>query len=356
MPLFKHVPFDPPSSTPCPIAFVGEAPGDTECARGHPLVGPAGKMFGKLLGLAGIERSACWVGNVFDEKIPDNDLRNWCVSAKDGVAGNLERAYFIPRHGYLRPDYHWHLDRLHDELSNANPAVIVPLGGTALWAFTGSVAIAELRGVASVAERIVPGAKILPTFHPMYASHQFKAVGTIVSDLKKAWSEAQGLAKSVKRSARELWLDPSVWDIVKFVSQHLKKARLIACDTETKAGQITEVSFGEETGEHAICIPFVDYRKPGNCYWPSLEDELTAWEHIRLILDMPQPKLGQNFPYDLWYFLRYGIKVRNYREDTRLLSHALYPEEPKGLGYMASRYAQESAWKSWHKGDVKRDS
>ncbi len=353
--LFKHVPFDPPSSIPCPIAFVGEAPGDTECARGHPLVGPAGRMFGKLLSLAGIERSACWVGNVFDEKVPDNDLRNWCVSAKDGKALGLAAEWSIPRHGYLLSDFHYHINRLRDELAMAQPAVIVPLGGTALWAFTGSVAIAELRGVASIAERIVPGTKILPTFHPMYASHQFKAVGTIVSDLKKAWAEAMGPAVGVKRSARELWLDPSIWDISCFITRYLEDAKLIACDTETKAGQITEVSFGEETGEHAICIPFVDYRKVGNCYWNSLEEEVFAWRMIGMILDMPTPKLFQNGPYDLWYFLRYGIPVRNYREDTRLLSHALYPEEPKGLGYMASRYAYESGWKTWHKGEVKRD-
>ena len=43
--------------------FVGEQPGDVEDIQGEPFVGPAGKLFDKLLAEAGIDRQAVYVTN-----------------------------------------------------------------------------------------------------------------------------------------------------------------------------------------------------------------------------------------------------------------------------------------------------
>ena len=45
------------------IIFVGEQPGDKEDLAGHPFVGPAGAMFNRALGEAGIERDKAYVTN-----------------------------------------------------------------------------------------------------------------------------------------------------------------------------------------------------------------------------------------------------------------------------------------------------
>ena len=45
------------------IIFVGEQPGDKEDLAGHPFVGPAGAMFNKALGEAGIQREKAYVTN-----------------------------------------------------------------------------------------------------------------------------------------------------------------------------------------------------------------------------------------------------------------------------------------------------
>ena len=59
-------------------------------------------------------------------------------------------------------------------------------------------------------------------------------------------------------------------------------------------------------------------------------------------------KVGQNFTYDLsWLWHLYGIRVNNYSQDTRLLSHALYPELPKSLEFLGATYARERAWKTF---------
>jgi uracil-DNA glycosylase family protein len=45
------------------IVFIGEQPGDEEDRRGHPFVGPAGRLFDRALEDAGIDRSAVYITN-----------------------------------------------------------------------------------------------------------------------------------------------------------------------------------------------------------------------------------------------------------------------------------------------------
>src|SRR5438270_13610017 len=49
---------------PSELMFVGEVPGDEEDLKGHPFVGPAGRLFDNALEEAGIDRSKTYVTNV----------------------------------------------------------------------------------------------------------------------------------------------------------------------------------------------------------------------------------------------------------------------------------------------------
>jgi hypothetical protein len=52
-----------------------------------------------------------------------------------------------------------------------------------------------------------------------------------------------------------------------------------------------------------------------------------------------------------------GIKVRNYREDTRLQHHSLYPELPKDLHSLMAAYSDWPSSKGWGgKQEDKRDA
>ena len=46
-----------------PLMFVGEQPGDQEDLAGRPFVGPAGQLFDRALGDAGVDRGAAYVTN-----------------------------------------------------------------------------------------------------------------------------------------------------------------------------------------------------------------------------------------------------------------------------------------------------
>jgi DNA polymerase I-like protein with 3'-5' exonuclease and polymerase domains len=78
---------------------------------------------------------------------------------------------------------------------------------------------------------------------------------------------------------------------------------------------------------------------------------------VQALLESEIPKVFQNGMFDINYLTRAGIYVRNCAHDTMLLHHVLYPELPKGLGFLGSIYSNESAWKLLrkHGEELKRD-
>lgn len=356
--IFTHVPPQWPSTTPCKIAFVGEAPSWEEIDKGQPLVGPSGRIFNGALRAANMSRSEYMITNVFDEKIPDNKIKNWCVPLKEAREQHLTDLPPVGANGFLSQPYRHHLDRLASELAKARPSVIVPLGATALWAFTGNTNIGSLRGTTIEATRLIPGAKIIPIYHPAFIMKKFNLLPVMVRDLLFAKSEADK-GKEIKHAKRSLILEPTLRDIhnvmPRLLSRHLSSSSL-SVDIETGWGQITCIGFAWDS-EHAICIPFIDHRKPNKSYWSTPSEEAEAWRLVEQVLASPVPKLGQNFGgYDfMWLIAKYHLRVLNFNADTRLLSHAIYPELPKDLGFLGSSHSTQGAWKYMGKKGAKRD-
>lgn len=336
MAFYKHVPPQLPLPGPTTkIAFVGEAPSDDEVITGQPLVGPSGRVFNQILRSAGLERADYLVTNVYDEQAEDNDLTEFM---KDEA---LTKANF---------------ERLESELRAASPNVIVPMGASALWAFTGHTAITPFRGTVAKATRIIPGAKLLPTFHPAFVMRQWKFLPIVVGDIIKAAAEAERGPKVVYPQ-RKLYIEPDLDDFRAF-SDKCKASDLLSVDIETGWGQITCIGFAPSAKE-AMCVPFVDHRKPNQSYWATQAAEVEAWKITRDLLEHPVPKLGQNFTYDaFWLLNKQGVRVRNYQHDTRLMHHALHPELPKDLAFLGGTYTDLGAWKHWggRYSNDKRDS
>lgn len=340
-----------PTILPPKIAFIGEAPSHEELTKGIPLVGPSGRMFNSLLQSAGLNREEYLVTNVFSEKLPDNDVSNWCSNLTDARAGGYTTLPPIGDAGFLRPEHHWHLDRLKEELERCQPSVVVPLGGTALWALTGQTSIGALRGTVAASTMLVPGMKLVPTYHPSFVMKQFKFYTVVVGDLQKAAKEAER-GPGIYLPKRELVLEPTLRDIRDSVGR-LCMADLLSVDIETGWGQITCIGFSPEPS-YALCVPFVDRRNVNKSYWPTAREETEAWGYVRDILGASVPKLGQNYgAYDaFWLLKKYHMPTRNMRHDTRLMHHALFAELPKSLEFMQG-YGSQGAWK--HMGKHKKE-
>jgi uracil-DNA glycosylase len=329
------------------IALVGEAWGESEAKLRLPFVGPAGYELNGQLEDAGINRRDCFITNVFNLKPePTNDIKNLCCPKKDDTLGWRP----ISAGNYLRPAYAPELDRLHHELSEYKPNIVVALGGTALWALTGRGGISGSRGALSYTDFIGPRRdpilklKVLPTFHPSWVmQYSPKSRPIAIADLMKA--KRQSAFPEIRHPQRFIHVAESHQDIMDFYAEHIRGATYLAFDIETAAGLITCVGFAPSM-DRSLVIPFRDDSRGGN-YWPTSDYERQAWDDVRAILGADVPKVAQNGLYDLhWLWRECGITVNNVMHDTMLLHHALHPEAQKGLGFLGSLYADVPAWKT----------
>ena len=342
--------------------FVGEASGKDEDREGLPFVGVTGREFDRLLLQSGLVRSELGITNVFLDRPPNNKLdQHWCSSKKVVsedyvlVRSDLEKLWpdydwpktytwsKISQGKYLQPGFLGELARLQQEIRRAKPNIIVALGGKALWALAGTSAIKKNRGAVMDCV-LVPGIKLLPTWHPAYIQRAWEERSTLVADLMKAKDQKE--FPDIRRPERHIWVRPSLADMEEFFQKHILGCDLLAFDTETRGGQITCISFAPHESI-ALVIPFVERNpSPDYNYWKDPKDEVLAWQFVQKVLDTDIPKLAQNGLYDLQYlWTPHGISIRNFASDTMLLHHSIYIELPKGLGFLGSIHTEEVAWK-----------
>lgn len=324
------------------IFVLGEAYGEQEEKERTPFVGPSGWLLTNLLQEAGIERSQCFLTNVFNLRPPGNKIETLCCP----ISGpRIQGMGSLAKTLYLREEFMPELERLQDELIEVNPNVIIALGNTALWALTNSTGIMKARGVACLSTHTVKGFKLVPTYHPAYILRNWNERPVTVIDLIKARREAE--YPEIRRPKREIWIEPEIIDIKMFFQKHVKN--FISVDIETVGDQITCIGFAPNP-QIALVIPIFDFRKKDRNYWDQ-RDEYTVWMIIKSVLENGRiRKLFQNGMYDIAFLYRsMAIRVRNADEDTMLMHHALYPESLKGLGFLGSIYTDEGAWKGLRK-------
>lgn len=332
-----------------PILILGQAPGAQEVKYGRPFIGPAGRELDRWLAFAGVERFKCAITNVFNCPIPSAGLAAMTASTREAKAeGWTPELPPILRGRHLRPEWHAHLARLHLEILEVQPNVILALGDQALWALSGHFGIETRRGALF---QSLQGPKAIATYHPAYILRgQWKRRIPAMADVVKAKRESASPVLTM--TERELHLSPTLEDLHS-ATDRLLSAELLSVDIETAAGEITSIAFAPSPN-WAICVPFVlDGRRS---YWPTLEAEIEAWQWVKRICESPVPKLLQNGLYDAqWLWVKRGIALRRYAHDTRLAHHALFPELPKSLGFMGSLWENEGAWKQLGGASRKRD-
>jgi uracil-DNA glycosylase len=329
------------------IALVGEAWGDEEL-RGFqqfkvptPFVGAAGKELDRLLEDAGISRRECFVTNVLNLHPPQNKLEFLCLSKKE--VGSGYHLSPIKQGKYLRQEYLPELDRLKEELLRVRPNVVVALGNTACWALLRNSGITKLRGTVCESA-IIPGLKVLPTYHPSAILHQYELRAVTVIDLIKAKRESN--FPEINVFPREIHVAEDLVDLCHIERLYCEDDRETSLDIETLNHQISCIGFSHDI-TRAHVIPFIHLGRPGGNYWQDPTLERHAWLTTAAICRSNSAKIGQNGLFDLTHLLQtYGISVPRYSEDTMLLHHALQPELPKSLGFLGSVYCNERAWKN----------
>lgn len=361
------------------VLFVGEAWGESEAQVRKPLVGESGKELWRMLGeawpdlgpeaharasdlfrfgpLAWVREREKWMAeasiaytNVFALRPLGNKIETLCVSRKE-----LPTWYALPslRQGqYMQLDYLGELERLEAEIDAIRPNLIVALGNTACWALLHETNIGAIRGTVRQSRAIAGRTyKVLPTYHPAGVMRQWAWRPEVIGDLMKARLEAA--TPEITRPQRFIVVDPTLENVEAWVEATLRnRPPLVGCDTETRGGTITMISFARAPNE-ALVVPFAHHdgpvKRPDGTrsynYWPEAWQEERAREACNALLRSDIPKVFQNGLYDFQYLLRERFELNACIEDTMLLHHSILPEMRKGLGYLGAAYTREPAWK-----------
>ena len=159
------------------LMFVGEQPGDQEDLAGRPFVGPAGQLFDRALGEAGIDRSAAYVTNA---------VKHFKFEAR-----GKRRIHSKPNAGEIEACRWW----LEQERAILRPPLIVALGATAARSVFGrAVTIGAMRGRGHP----IDGGEAWVTVHPSFLlrvrDNRDEEYARFVEDLRrvKARVEADG--------------------------------------------------------------------------------------------------------------------------------------------------------------------
>ena len=153
------------------IMLVGEQPGDEEDLRGHPFVGPAGRVLDQVLAEAGISRADVYITNAVKHF-------KWEPRGKRRLHKKPDVREINACHGWL--------DK---ELTEINSPVVVALGATALRALAGSTLSIDAARRQTLTH--ASGAAIVATYHPsaILRADGDRAVeirGMLIADLTRA--------------------------------------------------------------------------------------------------------------------------------------------------------------------------
>ena len=143
--------------------LVGEQPGDEEDLRGHPFVGPAGRLLDGIIEEAGLDRKSVYITNAVKHF-------KWESRGK-------RRLHKKPALREISACSVW----LEQEIAEIAPRTIVALGGTALRALTGAALTIAVGRAAEL--RHAAGARIVASYHP---SAILRAEGEQARELRKA--------------------------------------------------------------------------------------------------------------------------------------------------------------------------
>lgn len=313
------------------IVVVGEAPGENEARSGIPFIGGSGQLLDRMLERVGIRRGDVFLTNVCHTRPPGNRFE-WFYT-KDGM-----------------PHYVHGIVQLKADITEIRPNLVIALGTHPLRALTNKIGIEKWRG--SVLEsKLVPGTKVIGTFHPaaILRTYDYKAV----AEFDLARCAEQSAYPDIRLPAREYLLNPPPAERAAVVAEMLKAKWLsvdIECvyDETAKAWRLSCVGFSDRA-DRSLVIPV------------SASGGL---HDIRVLCESPVPKVFQNGMFDTTVLRDNGIFVCNYAWDTMYAHHALFAEcasggdemsamarkkrsaaIQKGLAFQASIYTLEPFYK-----------
>ena len=301
------------------IAIVGDFSNGYDMNAMRTLSGPPGTILEQCLHNAGIIRGECYLTNLIKERVT---YHNKFVDEDKGVFTQLGYSY---------------VEQLNEELIDAQPNIVVTLGPASFAALCSLTHLSMYRGYI-FESTLVPGLKVLPTFHPSQAMRGLYTYRYLIAtDFKKAKEESQ--FPEIQYPERSLiYTHDTCSDALAWL-RYFAEEPIVGFDIEVLNYEVSCISFSSSP-EMACVIPIAER-------WP-LDDELLIWRGIQEVLGNPKSiKVVQNGMFDIPFLLTHnGVVTRGEIHDTMVGHSIMYPELPKGLGFLGSIYCgSQPYWK-----------
>ena len=312
--------------------FLGEAPGEIEEQTGLPFqnLHGAGKVFNQILSQNGINRREVRIRNVALSRPKANNMKEFFYDSKCTIP---------------KPELVEWVESLREELLENKPNVIVAMGSYALWALTGMRKISEVRGYV-VESTLIPGLKVVPTYHPQAVNYEWKLFPITVFDVRKAKFHATDPA--IPKDKTQYVAPASFEMFMDYLETIRRKKARFAFDIEAHIGTAYPYLLGVADSAHfGMSFYNMQHSKPTI----SVEQEAQLWFKMGQV-GKECESIMHNASYDkavMWH--HHGVLFENVYLDTLIAAHVLWPEFPRDLGFMGSLLLDVGTWKSMSKVD-----
>ena len=239
------------------------------------------------------------------------------------------------------------LDAFIDEVK---PRKILALGGFSLFALTGETSISAWRGsILTYVTRNGHKCVLMPTYNPTVLERKQSWAIPLQRDLHRFASEKFDMPEFdflVRGTFEQYKIELD--KIIQTLNESEIKVKL-AVDIETQRLPYMTVCGIATSKTKAIVIPFVRFDQPS---YFTVDEEFEIVQRLKIILKHKNATIrGQNFQFDLQYFVaNYGIKP-HIDQDTMVMAHAIWTKNLElNLGFLASMYCE---WYRYWKDDGK---
>lgn len=313
------------------ILIVADCPTGDDAQKKVPFVGAYASPMKQVLLQEGIDLQKVTRTYAIRRPAPQGNVTNFVKASGKNVK--------------VAPGAQAHFDDLHRLIAQVKPKLILALGSVALYALYGEASVKKWRG-SQLTYTSPDGSfecRLLPTYSPVAINRQFSWTYIFRRDIQRALSE-------------EAWHVPDYNFIIRpdFATVNQCLDRLLALadesplrlavDIETRSGHIACCGIAWSNLD-AICIPFMKARKPSG-YWPPGEEFLIIKKMRQLLLHPNVEAEYQNGSYDLQYFARWWMFLREPAFDTMYAHHVLWAGMEKGLDFLSSLYCRyHQYWK-----------
>jgi len=311
------------------ILVIGDCHYSVDVRNGRYFQGYTGDVLDKLFREAGISRSECLLTTIAKANPPGDNLE-----------------FFFEDKGFFKPREYWTecLNELQELIERVRPNIIITLGATSMFYLTGNRKINAFRGY--IAEcSLVPGVKVLPIIHPATINAEWKLFFQTVMDVRKAVRNS--LTPGVPVDRRVLTVDPPISQLFEYCDYLIHEHKgPIGLDIETMSGAHIDIIGLAESSTAATSFNFMSFDGIGTRnprFDANLETKI--WSKFAEVIES-KDLIMQNGKYDsgvLWNHNR--IYCTNYTKDIMVAAHAVWPECPRSLGFLASVCLNVPSWK-----------